>query len=187
VPEPPGGQRIIKVGRGIQVVVQTGKETIMMRQVARYVAVGMAAGLVLASAGCSSAGSSSTQVRMQTLYSAGLDDCREIALTRDRLKDCEAGQPERTYELLRVVVRPRQELSFEQTVKEVELKPGVPRGQCRFENVEARTDESGQRVWFVQRDNSRIIATVDLETHKTTGPDDQPPGWATPNGGRSLE
>jgi hypothetical protein len=124
---------------------------------------------------------------MQTLCSAGLDECREIELTYDRLRDREAGEPPRAYELLRIVVQPRQQLSFEQTVKTVELKFGVPRGQCRFENVEARRDETGQKVWFVQRDTSRIVATLDLQTHKTTGPDDEPPAWATPDGGEPLE
>jgi len=159
----------------------------MMKQVAQYGLVGLVAGLVLASVGCSSSAGSSTRTRMQMLCSTGLDECRDITLTCDRLRDHEAGKPERTYEQLRVVVRPRQRLSFEQTLKTVELKSGVPHGQCRFENVEARTDETGQKVWFVQRDTSRIVATLDLATHQTTGPDDEPPAWATPNGGRLLK
>lgn len=148
--------------------------------------VGLVAGLVLASAGCSSPGGSATQVRLQTLCGAELDECREIALTCDRLRDHQAGEPEREYELLRVIVRPREQLSFEETVKKVELKLGEPRGQCRFDDVEARCDASGQKVWFVQRGTGRIVATVDLWTQKTTGPDDEPPVWATPDGGKPL-
>jgi hypothetical protein len=173
--------------RDIRAVVYSGKETGMMRHVTQCGVVGLAAGLVLASTGCSSPGSSATQIRMQTLCSAGLDECREIALTHDRLWDRAAGEPERAYEQLRVVVRPRKPLHFEQVVKSVELKFGEPGGQCRFENVEARRDETGQKVWFVQRDTSRIVATVDLVTHATTGPDDEPPGWATPDGGKPLK
>ena len=115
----------------------------MMRQVVQYGVAGLLTGVLLASAGCSSPTSSSTRVRMQTLCSAGLDDCREIELTYDRSRERETGQPERAYELLRVVVRPREELSFARTVKSVELKFGVARGQFRFENVEARRDASG--------------------------------------------
>ncbi|MBU0705268.1 MAG: hypothetical protein KKC18_15570, partial [Chloroflexi bacterium] len=140
----------------------------MMQQAVKYAVVGLVAGLVLASVGCSSPTSSSTQIRMQTLCSAGLDECRKIDLTYDRSWDRETGEPERRYELLRVVVKPRPHLQFEQTVKTVELKFGVPRGECRFENVEARRDETGQKVWFVQRDTSRIVATVNLVTHATT-------------------
>jgi hypothetical protein len=123
---------------------------------------------------------------METLCTAGLDECREIWLTYDRLREREAGEPERAYEQLRVVVKPRRQLRFEQSVKTVELKFGVPRGQCRFENVEARRDKTGQKVWFVERDTSRIVATLDLETHETTGPDDEPPAWATPDGGEPM-
>jgi hypothetical protein len=158
----------------------------MMRRVTQYGVVGLVAGLVLASVGCSSPGSSATQIRMKTLCSAGLDECREIALTYDRLWDRKAGEPERAYEQVRIVVKPREPLSFEQTVKTVELKLGVPGGQCQFENVEARRDEAGRRVWFVQRGTSRIIATVDLTSHATTGPDDDPPAWATADGGKPL-
>lgn len=165
----------------------TGKETVMMRQAARCSVVGLVAGLVLSSVGCSAPAGSATQVRMQTLCGAGLDECRDIRLTYDRLRDRDAGEPERVYELLRIVVQPRPQLSFEQTVKTVELKSGVPRGQFRFENVEARADKTGQKVWFVQRDTFRILATADLETNVTTGPDDEPPPWATPDGGEPLE
>ena len=159
----------------------------MMQQAAKYGVVGLVVGLVLASVGCSARTTWSTRTRMQTLCSAGLDECREIALTHDRLRDRETGEPERTYELLRIVVKPRQRLSFEQTVKSVELKFGVPRGQCRFEHVEARRDQTGQKVWFVQRDTGRIVATLDLLTYATTGPDDEPPAWATPDAGQPLK
>ena len=187
MPEPLDGWRMAwEAGAGIQLA-YLGKETGMMKQVARFGAVGLVAGLVLATAGCSSPTSSSTQIRMQTLCDAGLDQCRVIELTYDRTWDRDAGEPERKYEQLRVVVKPRPQLSFDQVVKKVELKSGVRRGQCRFENVEARRDASGQKVWFVQRGTSRIIATVDLETHETTGPDDEPPAWATPEGGKLLE
>ncbi len=158
----------------------------MMRQAAQCGVAALVAGLVLTAVGCSSSGSSATQIRMKTLCSAGLDECREIELTCDRSWDRDAGKPERTYELLRVVVKPRELLAFEQTVKTVEVKAGVPGGQCQFDNVEARRDEAGRRVWFVQRDTSRVIATVDLTTHATTGPDDEPPAWATPDGGKPL-
>ena len=80
----------------------------------------------------------------------------------------------------------RYDAEHDMTVKTVELKFGVPRGQCRFENVQARRDGTGQKVWFVQRNTSRIVATLDLETHETTGPDDEPPSWAIPDGGEPL-
>jgi len=102
----------------------------MIRQAKQYGVVGLVAGLVLASVGCSSAGTSATQIRMQTLCSAGLDECREIALTYDRLWDRDAGNPERTYELLRVVVKPREPLSFEQTSRRSNSSWASPAGSA---------------------------------------------------------
>lgn len=159
----------------------------MMRHVVQYGVVGVLAGLFVVSAGCSAHGNSATQIRLQTVCSAELDDYREIRLTCDRLVDREAGKPERTYELMRVVVRPRPAIVFEETVQKVELKLGERHGQCRFEDVEARRDEAGRRVWFVERGSARILATIDLVTRATTGPDDEPPAWATPDGGERLE
>lgn len=158
----------------------------MTRWTVQFGVFGLLAGVLFASIGCSSPGGSSTRTRMATLCRAGLDDCREIELTYDHLRDREAGEPERTYEQLRIVVRPRAPLSFEQTVKSAEVKLGTPQGQYRFENVDVRRDKTGRKVWFVQRDTSRIIATLDLDTHATTGPDDEPPAWATPDGGAPL-
>lgn len=157
-----------------------------MRQAARLDVLGLLAGVLVVILGCSASDGSSTRTRMATLCRAGLDDCREIELTYDHLRDHEAGQPERTYEQLRIVVKPRAPLSFEQTVKTAEVKLGTPQGQCRFENVDVRRDKTGRKIWFVQRDTSRIIATLDLDTNATTGPDDEPPAWATPDGGASL-
>jgi hypothetical protein len=158
-----------------------------MQQVVTNSVVGVLTIVIVTSAGCATPETSSTRIRMQTLSSAGLDSCREIQLTRDRVLDRESGQPEREYEVLRIVVKPREHLNFERTVKQVELKYGLPRRPCHYENVEARSDESHQRIWFVQRDTGKIVATVDLATDATTGPDDEPPAWATPDGGRRLE
>jgi hypothetical protein len=52
--------------------------------------------------------------------------------------------------------------------------------------VEGRIDQTGQKVRFVQPDTGRIVATLDLYSGKTTGPDDEPPAWATPAGGKPL-
>jgi hypothetical protein len=86
-----------------------------------------------------------------------------------------------------VHIYPRKHLHFERTLKTIELTVGVPSGQLRIEHADARIDEARQKIWFVERDTDRIIATLDLETGRTTGPDDEPPAWATPDGGLPLE
>ena len=129
---------------------------------------------------------SSTRLRQET-WRAQLDDCREVSLSFDRVRDSVEGKPNRKYEQLTLQVRPRKHLQFERVVKTVELEPGVPRGQLKFDDVEVRTDPERRQVWLVDRTAGRVIATLDRDTGATTGPDDEPPLWATPNGGFLLE
>lgn len=55
------------------------------------------------------------------------------------------------------------------------------------EAVEARADDSGDRVWFVDTWRGRVLATVDRTTCAVTGPDDPVPIWAGCDAGRILE
>lgn len=127
-----------------------------------------------------------TRWRQET-WRADLDDCREVSLSLDRVREGVEGKPNRKYEQLTLQVRPRRHLQFKRAVKTVDLKPGVPRGQLKFEDVEVRADPERRRVWFVDRTAGRVIATLDRLTGATTGPDDESPLWATPDGGVLLE
>jgi len=62
-------------------------------------------------------------------------------------------------------------------------------GVRRFQlgRLEARSDAARDKLWIVDLDAGRIVATLDLDTMKTTGPDDEPPAWATLTGGVRLE
>jgi hypothetical protein len=150
-----------------------------------HVVLGVA--LALLGQGCAhDAYGTATRWRQKT-WRANLDDCREVSLSVERVREGVEGGPSRRYEELTVQVRPRKHLRFERAVKTVDLKPGVPRGQLTFEDVEVRTDPKRRWVWFVDRTAGRVIATLDRETGATTGPDDEPPPWATPGGGVLLE
>ncbi len=59
--------------------------------------------------------------------------------------------------------------------------------QFKFGQLEARSDSARDKVWIVDRDASRVVATLDCGTGATTGPDDQPPAWAAVDGGARLE
>ncbi len=145
-----------------------------------------AACLILAGAGCTPAYTSS-RTRVHTISQGNLDACRQVILSYDVSEECEGTQPQHKYEQLTLSISPRKHLYSDHTLKSIELKFGVPRGQLRFEAAEARINETGQKVWFVERGTDRIIATLDLETGQTTGPDDAAPPWATPHGGAPLE
>jgi hypothetical protein len=45
-------------------------------------------------------------------------------------------------------------------------------------DVEVRTDDAHRRLWFIDRPNERILATLDLDGLLVTGEDDPVPPWA---------
>ena len=159
----------------------------MARQLSRCYLLLAGGCLILTAVGCAKSTTRTSTLTSHTLCGGNLDECREIRLSYGVGREREGLGPERHYEQLTVKVSPREHLGFRRTVKTVELTFGVPRGQLRFRGVEGRIDEAGQKVWFVQRDTGRIVATFDAETHATTGPDDEPPAWATPDGGTPLQ
>ena len=55
-----------------------------------------------------------------------------------------------------------------------------------FDNVEARADSSGRRIWLVDKQTGRVVASADLDTKSLTGLDDESPSWARPDGGTVL-
>ncbi len=55
-----------------------------------------------------------------------------------------------------------------------------------FDNVEARADSSGHRIWLVDKQTGRVVASADLDTKSLTGLDDESPSWARPDGGTVL-
>ena len=142
--------------------------------------------LGVCSLGCAHTMSSeSTRIR-QVSWQADLDEYQEILLSVSRVHDTENGEAVGTYEELTLEVRPRPSLQFESLLESVELKPGVRARRLPYEEVEVRADDSRRRVWFVDVAAQRVIATLDRETRETTGPDDEPPPWATVEGGVLL-
>jgi hypothetical protein len=138
-----------------------------------------------ATIGCASTSTSSTRTST-TLFREVLDEWREIELRRSRVQSYENGWLVDEYFELSLRISPRKEASFRQVLKKVDAGWGKQPSELDFHNVEARTDETRQRLWLVDRDASRIIATLDQGSGQTTGPDDDPPPWATPEGGVPL-
>jgi len=142
---------------------------------------------IICTVGCAHTASSETTRIRQADWQATLDDCQEVCLSIDRVRDDDPGGPTRTYEQLRLELRPKPQLQSESVLKRVELGPGVQGAQFRFEEIEVRADESRRRVWFVDGETGRVVATLDRDTGATTGPDDVPPPWAIVGGGIVLE
>jgi hypothetical protein len=140
--------------------------------------------LTLVCIGC--APERSSTLTSYPLCCAALDECREVELSYGVGREREGLEPVRKYEMLTLEVRPRPSLRSKHVLKTIEQKPGSPSGELRFLNVRVRTDETGQRIWFVESSTGRILATLDRQTGRTTGPDDEPPAWAKPDGGHPL-
>ena len=130
--------------------------------------------------------SESTKVRLAT-WQANLDDCREVSLSFYQGHDQAEGQSDRKYEELTLEVRPRKHLQFKRVLKSIDAKSGDLIGQFNIDEIEVRADEARRKVWFVDRRVGRVLATLDRDTGATTGPDDEPPSWATPDGGVPLD
>lgn len=76
-------------------------------------------------------------------------------------------------------------------VRQVVLRQGLASYHTQafwraIENIEARADSSGRRIWLVNRQTRRVVASADLDAESFTGPDDEPPPWARPDGGTVL-
>ena len=54
-------------------------------------------------------------------------------------------------------------------------------------HLEARADASRQRIWVVDTNGKRVVASVDLRTGGTTGIEDAAPRWAKLAGGTVLK
>ena len=145
----------------------------------------LSASLVFGGAGCSSSYSTECTAMIRATCHETLDDCREVGLSEVWVRDYENGRLVDEYSQLRTEVRPRDDLRFERSLKKAEPRRGAL-GKFDLHNLEIRADVSRSKVWFVERDTDRIIATLDRETGRTTGPDDEPPTWATPDSGERL-
>ena len=159
----------------------------MERQILLRGPLVLAVCLILVSVGCSTSRTSTRTRWSHTICQGDLDECRELKLSYDVIRDREGMGPAREYEELTLEVSPREHLRFRRALKTIELKFGVARGQLRFRGVEVRTDKTRAKVWFVEGDTRRIIATLDRVTGETTGPDDEAPAWARPDAGVLLE
>ena len=60
-------------------------------------------------------------------------------------------------------------------------------GRIKLGILEARSNAERNRVWIVDKNSQRVIASHDRLTKITTGLDEQAPSWASPAEGVMLE
>jgi hypothetical protein len=130
--------------------------------------------------------SESTKIR-EAIWSAPLNEYQEVRLCSYLVRDEDESGTSPLREELTLELRPLPTLEFDCVIRSAELEPGARHGQAWFGEIEVRCDESRMRVWFVDVEAGRVIASLDRNTGVTTGPDDPAPEWASVDGGILLE
>ncbi len=118
-----------------------------------------------------------------------LDEGRSVFLVEDRRGSAVSKRPEDNFATLKLTVM-EQGIPFSLVEKTVAHKTGsgykdLP--SFDLENLEGRTSPDRRRIWIVDKRSGRVIASYDFQTGACTGPDDQPPTWADPQGGIPLK
>jgi hypothetical protein len=121
----------------------------------------------------------------QDEYIGRIDEERVVVLDQEARQDLLRPGPESNYAALQLRLMESDRLVVDHTIAR---RPGSPDAvhRFRFGGIEGRTDESRQRVWLVDSETRRVIATLDCSTGNVTGPDDPQPAWATSEGGVVL-
>jgi len=135
-------------------------------------------------------------------HKAQLDDDRTICLDQYVQYNAALRGPRYNFVELTLAVVPEEETSEAPVCKGGVCRRGgsiahivARRGgeDCKglkhfeFGQLEARSNSARDKVWIIDLDASRVVATVDCASGTTTGPDDQSPPWATLDGGVRLE
>lgn len=142
---------------------------------------------IICGLGCAHTVTSESTIIRQAGWRANVNECQEVLLSRGRVIDRREGEADRTYEVLRLELVPRAHLEFETVLEKIELGPTSRGGNFAYEELEVRAGESRRRIWFVDPSAERVVATLDMDTGVTTGPGDEPPAWATVDGGEVLD
>ncbi len=144
----------------------------------------VAAGALAVVTGCTS----STNSNMgRTVHTSNLDDCNQVRLLHRCTKSREGLGATQRCEQMVVVVEPRQTQSAEYVLKRTDVDEWPSWSSFEFGSIEARSDATRQRIWFVDTQTGKIAGSIDRETGQTTGPDDTTPAWATSTNGERLE
>ena len=121
------------------------------------------------------------------MYQASLNDGRSVSLWQHRQQNMVLRGPEYNYAALCLsVVCEESDSRVGGVVARRGAETWDKAPTFRFGQLEARADRSGERVWIVDTEANRVIASLDCRSGASTGPDDEPPRWATPGGGVLL-
>ena len=120
-------------------------------------------------------------------YAAVLDDSRTVELCDYVQANCALKGPKHNYAALSLCVAdPDRRVCSGGEVARLGWESSSNVAGFQFGKLAARTDAGRQRVWIVDTDARRVIASLDCTTGDRTGPCDEAPPWATLEGGTPL-
>ena len=129
----------------------------------------------------------SSQSYAAVSWSADLDDYRVVHLVDAHHLTYSSIEPKREVKQLILKISPKNQSYVKRILKAFPLNIKGAMHELLCEEIELRTDQERKKVWFVYKPLNHVIATVDITTGSTTGPEDPPPGWATLDGGFLLK
>ncbi len=139
---------------------------------------------------------------LSTMHEATLDEARTVRLAAYAQHNVVLRGPEHNFAELSLVISYDAKTSKKSVYESGVRLPGGfticvinRRGgedgnsleRFKFGQLEARSNTTRDKLWIVDVEDSRVVVTLDLKTFATTGPDDEPPPWATLAGGVRLE
>ena len=119
------------------------------------------------------------------VYRGRLDESRIVSLSEERLHD--AMHPGANYRKLILAFSADDAVVVNRVIGERGVRRGERPAGFQLGELEGRTDADRQRVWIIDREAGRVIASVDCKTKLVTGWQEPPPTWATLDGGTVIE
>jgi len=115
-----------------------------------------------------------------------LDAERTVVLSRSVQRDMLRTGERHNYAELELALENQEGVLLHQQVARIAGTYQNPPA-FRFGTIEGRVSEQGDKLWFIDQEARKIIASIDLETQRVTGPADAAPEWAGLRNGKTIE
>ena len=121
------------------------------------------------------------------VYRGEVEATRSIEVRREVGRNAVTADPARNYDVLTVYAKEGNQIAFSRRIGHSAPDSDLDFEQLQSREWEGRTDSLRQRVWLIDKERQRVMASIDWEEHVITGPEDSQPAWARLDGGIELK
>ena len=121
------------------------------------------------------------------VYRGEVEETRSIEVRREIGRNAVTADPARNYDVLTVYAKDGNQIAFSRRIRHSAPDSDSDSEQFQSREWEGRTDSLRQRVWLIDKERQRVMASIDWENRVITGPQDSQPGWARLDGGIELK